>query len=129
MSRQPTPLDAEARRKLDEVIARQPVVHDYNPVLWPPVFIAGKLSAERQRAGCPGSAQARWLASTAALVAWGNCARGCAPPENLARGLLALADWAGLSVEDLLAERAGEVERAALAAVVAGRRAAVVGNL
>lgn len=129
MSRQPIPLDAEARRKLDEVIARQPVVHDYNPVLWPPVFIAGKLSAERQRAGCQGSAQARWLASTAALVAWGNCARGCAPPENLACGLLALADWAGLSVEDLLAERAGEVERAALAAVVAGRRAAVVGNL
>lgn len=129
MSRQPIPLDAEARRKLDEVIARQPVVHDYNPVLWPPVFIAGKLSAERQRAGCQGSAQARWLASTAALVAWGNCARGCTPPENLARGLLALADWAGLSVEDLLAERAGEVERAALAAVVAGRRAAVVGNL
>ena len=111
------------------VIARQPVVHDYNPALWPPVFIAGKLSAERQRAGCQGSAQARWLASTAALVAWGNCARGCAPPENLACGLLALADWAGLSVEDLLAERAGEVERAALAAVVAGRRAAVVGNL
>ena len=129
MSRQPIPLDAEARRKLDEVIARQPVVHDYNPVLWPPVFIAGNLSAERQRADCQGSAQARWLASTAALVAWGNCARGCAPPENLARGLLALADWAGLSVEDLLAERAGEVERAALAAVVAGRRAAVVGNL
>ena len=129
MSRQPIPLDAEARRKLDEVIARQPVVHDYNPVLWPPVFIAGKLSAERQRAGCQGSAQARWLASTAALVAWGNCARGCAPPEKLAYGLLALADWAGLSVEDLLAERAGEVERAALAAVVAGRRAAVVGNL
>ena len=129
MSRQPIPLDAEARRKLDEVIARQPVVHDYNPVLWPPVFIAGKLDAERQRAGCQGSAQARWLASTAALVAWGNCARGCAPPENLACGLLALADWAGLSVEDLLAERAGEVERAALAAVVAGRRAAVVGNL
>ena len=126
---QQNPLDAEARRKLDEVIARQPVVHDYNPVLWPPVFIAGKLSAERQRAGCQGSAQARWLASTAALVAWGNCARGCTPPENLARGLLALADWAGLSVEDLLAERAGEVERAALAAVVAGRRAAVVGNL
>ena len=129
MSRQPIPLDAEARRKLDEVIARQPVVHDYNPVLWPPVFIAGKLDAERQRAGYQGSAQARWLASTAALVAWGNCARGCAPPENLACGLLALADWAGLSVEDLLAERAGEVERAALAAVVAGRRAAVVGNL
>ena len=46
MSRQPIPLDAEARRKLDEVIARQPVVHDYNPVLWPPVFIAGKLDAE-----------------------------------------------------------------------------------
>jgi hypothetical protein len=128
MSRQPTPLDAEARRKLDEVIARQPVVHDYNPVLWPPVFIAGKLSTERQRCGHQGSAQARWLASTAALVAWGNCARGCAPPEKLACGLLALADWAGLSVEDLLAERAGEVERAALAAVVAGRRA-VVGNL
>ena len=129
MSRQPIPLDAEARRKLDEVIARQPVVHDYNPVLWPPVFIAGKLDAERQRAGCQGGAQARWLASTAALVAWGNCARGCTPPENLACGLLALADWAGLSVEDLLAERAGEVERAALAAVVAGRRAAAVGNL
>lgn len=129
MSRQPIPLDAEARRKLDEVIARQPVVHDYNPVLWPPVFIAGKLSAERQRAGCQGSAQARWLASTAALVAWSNCARGCTPPKNMACGLLALADWAGLSVEDLLAERAGEVERAALAAVVAGRRAAVVGNL
>lgn len=129
MSRQPIPLDAEARRKLDEVIARQPVVHDYNPVLWPPVFIAGKLDAESQRTGYQGSAQARWLASTAALVAWGNCARGCAPPENLACGLLALADWAGLSVEDLLAERAGEVERAALAAVVAGRRAAVVGNL
>ena len=129
MSRQPTSLDAEARRKLDEVIARQPVVHDYNPVLWPPVFIAGKLDAESQRTDYQGSAQARWLASTAALVAWGNCARGCTPPENLARGLLALADWAGLSVEDLLAERAGEVERAALAAVVAGRRAAAVGNL
>ena len=129
MSRPPNPPDADALRRLDEAIARQPVVHDYNPALWPPVFIAGKLSAERQRAGCQGSAQARWLASAAALVAWSNCARGCAPPENLACGLLALADWAGLSVEDLLAERAGEVERAALAAVVAGRRAAAVGNL
>lgn len=129
MSRQPTPLDGEARQRLDGVIASLPAVHDYNPALWPPVFVTGKLDAESLHLGSQGSAQARWLASTAALVAWGNCARGCAPPENLACGLLALADWAGLGVEDLLAERAGEVERAALAAVVAGRRAAAVGNL
>lgn len=46
MSRPPSPLDAEARQRLDEAIASVPAVHDYSPVLWPLVFVTGKLDAE-----------------------------------------------------------------------------------
>lgn len=123
MSRPPNPPDADALRRLNEAIARLPAVHDYSPALWPAVFVTGKVEADSPPLAGQGSAQARWQASSLALVAWGHCARGCTPPKNLAPGLLALAHWAGLSAEALLAENAKAVEAAALAEVVAGKRA------
>lgn len=123
MSHPPNPPDADALRRLNEAIARLPAVHDYSPALWPAVFVTGKVEADSPPLAGQGSAQARWQASSLALVAWGHCARGCTPPKNLAPGLLALAHLAGLSAEDLLAENAKAVEAAALAEVVAGKRA------
>jgi hypothetical protein len=84
-------------------------------VMWPPVFITGQVDAETLSSVEAGSPEAKIKACADALLAWGLCSSNN-PPEKFGFGMIALAEWAGLSEEDLLAKNAYAVASAVIAA-------------
>ena len=84
--------------------------------MWPPVFITGQVDADTFPSEEAGSPEAKIKACADALLAWAHCMAGNKPPEKFGVGMIALAKWAGLSVEDLLAKNAHAVASAAIAA-------------
>jgi len=83
------------------------------------VFETGNVGARLSAQAEKGSNTAKAIACACALSAWACCMRGSKPPEKFGWGMIALADWAGLSVADLQPENAKKVADKALAALSA----------
>ena len=84
---------------------------------WDEVFVTGVVSKRITNGAVQGSDIAKAIACATALVGWGNCMTGSQVPEKFGVGMMALADWAGLSVSDLQHKKAGETADKALKAI------------
>ena len=84
--------------------------------MWPSVFVTGQVEDSIVSSVEAGSPDAKIMACADALLAWAHCMAGNKPPEKFGVSMIALAKWAGLSVEDLLAKNAHAVASAAIAA-------------
>lgn len=83
---------------------------------WENVFITGQLEEKDSKHVGRGTHQAKAWACACALGAWASCAFST-PPENFGKGMLALAQFAELSVSDLLPENATRVANISLQAM------------
>ena len=65
-------------------------------VVWPSVFVTGRVSDEGLQNAAPGSLEAKVKACELAMSAWVRCSRGEPSPEYLTQALGALTEWAEL---------------------------------
>ena len=76
--------------------------------IWDEVFVTGKMCENKYPDVKPKSDQAKLIACATAMSGWANCMCRAKPPENFGFGMIALADWSGLTPADLFTDRVSE---------------------